>query len=357
MWTKTLWSGASVFILLFAGCAGGSIPTLSQDESDLREALSDFITAMNEGDAPVLEHCLASNATLFNSDGGEMFYPVAYIPEGLPPVSQDYSVGPVDIKISGDSALVTGYLYATESEKTESETAGPCALSVFWLREEGKWKISHFHSSPVTLTPLRYLVAFPKGYNARSGSAYPLIVFLHGSGERGDDLEAVRRNGLPKVVEGLADYPFITISPQCPRGATWPMLTESLSALLKKVVHELPVDARRIYLTGLSMGGYGTWFWAMAHPDLFAAIAPVSGMGDPTRASRIRNLPVWAFHGAKDEWVPVKNDEMTVEALEKARGNVRFTVYPEGRHDIWDRVYTNPELYRWFLSHSRPVAQ
>jgi predicted esterase/ketosteroid isomerase-like protein len=317
--------------------------TRGSDEAALRQALSEYVAAVNDGNPVLLARLMTADAAVFNADGKELYIPWADIPVGLPPTA-DYRIGAMDVKVAGNAAFMTGYLYG------ETKTR-PRAASIFWLRDEDGWKISHAHFSIVALTPLEYLVTLPKDYDAESGRTYPLIVFLHGSGERGDDLAVLKKNGLPKVIDGLADFPFITISPQCPRGTTWPMLTESLNALLDDVMTGYPVDAHRVYLTGLSMGGYGVWAWSMAYPERFAAIAPVSAVGDPSRVERIKNLPVWAFHGARDRSVPLTDGEKVVEALKKAGGDVTFTVYPDGPHDIWDRVYTNPELYAWFLRH------
>lgn len=201
---------------------------------------------------------------------------------------------------------------------------------------------------------LDYLLYLPSDY-ASSKEDFPLILFLHGAGERGDDLELVKIHGIPKVVEQQKDFPFITISPQCPADKWWvdPWLIEALNALLEETMTKYRVDKSRVYLTGLSMGGFGTWYLSMAYPEKFAAIAPVCGGGMPWMAFRIKDLPVWAFHGAKDEVVPIQRTEEVVEALKKIGGNVKFTIYPEAGHDSWTETYDNPELYQWFLKHQK----
>ncbi len=128
---------------------------------------------------------------------------------------------------------------------------------------------------------------------------------------------------------------------------------KALNDLLDKIIAEDRVDADRVYLTGLSMGGYGTWDWAIQSPDRFAAIAPICGGGNPDKVRAIRSMPVWVFHGAKDPTVPIAESEKMVKALKKAGSNVKFTVYPEAGHDSWTETYNNPELYKWFLSHKR----
>jgi predicted peptidase len=130
-------------------------------------------------------------------------------------------------------------------------------------------------------------------------------------------------------------------------------MADELNDLLQEIIRMHRVDRQRIYLTGLSMGGYGTWSLAMAYPDTFAALAPVCGGGDPGRVGRIKHLPIWVFHGAKDDIVPFEESESMVKALRRAGNDVRFTVYPDARHDSWTETYNNPRLYEWFLSHRR----
>jgi len=200
-----------------------------------------------------------------------------------------------------------------------------------------------------------YLLYLPEGYGEGEES-WPLILFLHGAGERGDDVRKVTMHGPPKLVstEGRR-LPFVIVSPQCPEDAWWTdeLQIDTLSGLLDEVVARYRIDEDRIYVTGLSMGGFGTWRLAAAYPDRFAAIAPVCGGGNPNDAARISHLPVWVFHGAKDTVVLVKDSEQMVEALKAAGGEVKFTVYPEAEHDSWTATYGNPELYAWFLGHRR----
>lgn len=200
---------------------------------------------------------------------------------------------------------------------------------------------------------LRYLLFLPKDYEKQPRKKWPLILFLHGAGERGDDLALVKIHGIAKIVEEQPDFPFIAVSPQCPENTLWWEHTPTLKALLDQVMAEYAVDDRRIYVTGLSMGGYGTWSLAMAHPDLFAAIAPICGGGFSEFVEILRDVPVWAFHGDEDPAVPLAAGQRMVEALQAVGGDVRFTVYPGVGHDSWTETYENPELYEWFLQHSR----
>lgn len=196
---------------------------------------------------------------------------------------------------------------------------------------------------------LDYLLFLPAKYERQD--QWPLILFLHGAGERGDDIEKIKVHGLPKVVQRDANFPFIVVSPQCPSWEAWD--SDTLAALLAKIMKEYKVDPSRVYLTGLSMGGFGTWRLACAHPELFAAIAPICGGGEPKDAPKLKDIPVWAFHGAKDPTVPPEQTKRMVSAVNAAGGHAKLTIYPEAEHDSWTATYDNPELYRWFLSHKK----
>lgn len=196
----------------------------------------------------------------------------------------------------------------------------------------------------------KYWLHLPADYRVEAGS-WPTILFLHGAGERGDDLERVKTHGLAKRCACDPGFPFIVISPLCPAGLVWD--TDVLVALLDDVASRCAVDPDRVYVTGLSMGGYGTWALAVAHPERFAAIAPICGWGNRLLAYRLRNMPIWVFHGARDPVVPLRESEDMVATLREQGSDVRFTVYPDAEHDAWTRTYANPALYDWFLQHRR----
>lgn len=193
-----------------------------------------------------------------------------------------------------------------------------------------------------------YLIYLPENYSKTE--KFPLIMFLHGSGERGDSLALVKKNGLPKIA-GEMNLPFIIVSPQCPAEKWWD--AEALKYLLDDIFKKYNVDKSRVYLTGLSMGGTGTWEMGWKYPEYFAAIAPVCGSGNDLRVCLMKDLPVWAFHGAKDDVIPLHASQEMVDALKECDGNVKFTVYPEADHDAWTETYNNPELYKWFLDHKK----
>jgi predicted esterase len=195
----------------------------------------------------------------------------------------------------------------------------------------------------------RYLLALPAGYEKDTAQRWPLVLFLHGSGESGTDIEKVKVHGLPKLVGQGKAFPFILVSPQADQG--WN--SRELMRLLVHLKKVYRVDHDRVYLTGLSMGGYGTWDLAMAHPDQFAAIVPICGGGDATKAWKLRNMPIWNFHGAKDNIVLPSESIKMVNAIKKDNPSIRFTLYPEADHNSWDAAYGNDSLYQWMLSKTR----
>lgn len=208
----------------------------------------------------------------------------------------------------------------------------------------------HFERQITITAKLDYLLSLPAGYEQRPRDRWPLVLFLHGSGESGSELSKVKIHGLPKLAEKHGAFPFILVSPQSPRGDWNP---DVLNAFLDDIVRKYRVDKNRVYLTGLSMGGYGTWALAAAHPEKFAAIAPICGGGEIEDAPKLANMPIWVFHGAKDATVPLQASKDMVEALKAAGGKPKFTIYPDAGHDSWTVTYENPEFYQWLLAQNR----
>ena len=220
-----------------------------------------------------------------------------------------------------------------------------------------------FHIERKEVLDADYLLFLPDGYGADSKKRWPLILFLHGAGERGSDVWNVAKHGPPKFDTTATNFPFIVVSPQCPDGKIWS--DELALALLDEIEAKYPVDTHRVYLTGLSMGGYGTWSLGTKHPERFAAIAPICGGGelipiilaqdfDKAQLAELKKLGVWAFHGGKDPVVPTAESERMVNALKQAGcKDVKLTIFPEAQHDSWTQAYADPELFTWFLKHSR----
>ena len=194
-----------------------------------------------------------------------------------------------------------------------------------------------------------YLLYLPDEYDSKE--SWPLVLFLHGAGERGNNFELVKKHGPPKLTAEGKTFPFIVVAPQCAEELSWEPM--ELATLLDEIVKTHNVDLDRVYVTGLSMGGFGTWRLAAYTPERFAAIVPICGGGDEFWAKRYVNLPTWVFHGALDTAVPLKRSEEMVAAMKKAGCEPKFTIYPEAKHDSWTETYDNPELYEWLLAQTR----
>ena len=198
---------------------------------------------------------------------------------------------------------------------------------------------------------LNYYLYLPDDYEKRPRNRWPVILFLHGSGESGIDLDKIKVHGPPKEIENGRKLPFIVVSPQSPDSWYWDPYP--LLGLLDEIEAKYRVDKDRIYLTGLSMGGRGSYRLAALAPDRFAAVAPIAGGANPIYAPALKNLPIWATHGAKDQSVPIAEDQGIVDALKALNADVKFTVVAEGGHDVWSDVYAGTEIYDWFLAHKR----
>ncbi|MEP7141776.1 MAG: PHB depolymerase family esterase [Ferruginibacter sp.] len=196
-----------------------------------------------------------------------------------------------------------------------------------------------------------YLLYLPEGYDTDTTRRWPLMIFLHGSGESGSDLEKVKAHGPPKLISAGKKFPFIVVSPQAPPSFGWE--TENLFHLLTSIKKAYRVDNERVYLTGLSMGGFGTWALAMKYPQEFAAIIPICGGGDSTDAWKLRHIPIWCFHGALDNVVPLARDQVMVTAAERYNPSVKFTIYPDANHNSWERTYNNDSVYEWLLAQKK----
>ena len=220
----------------------------------------------------------------------------------------------------------------------------------------------------------RYQVFVPAQWTP--DEEWPVIFFLHGAGERGDDGVRQLYKGLPEILREKSYFPAVVVMPQCRRRTWWgdPAMEAQAFAALEAAIEEFNGDRSRLYLTGLSLGGYGTWAFGYKYPKKFAALVPVCGgvkarrrfpvpdwhpaeraPADPyTETARgIGNVPVWAFHGDQDRRVPVEESRKLTEALERAGGNVRYTEYPGVPHNSWDRAYAEEELIPWLLSQKK----
>lgn len=214
----------------------------------------------------------------------------------------------------------------------------------------GEQTAREFKGTAAVEASYRYLLSLPDGYEADKEKKWPLLIFLHGAGERGSDLEMLKKHGPPKLIESGKKFEAIVASPQCLPEEIW--VSHGIKALADHLVKEHRVDTSRIYITGLSMGGFGTWETIMDYPNCFAAAIPICG-GAGVRwvmAERIKHVPVWIFHGDKDTAVTVDFSKKMNDALTKAGGNVKMTIYPGVGHDSWTATYNNEEVWQWLFS-------
>ncbi len=177
------------------------------------------------------------------------------------------------------------------------------------------------------------------------------MIFLHGAGERGEDLSDVKKWGPPKLIESGKDFPAVVISPQCPKNKWWKV--DQLKALFDHVAKEHKTDPDRVYITGLSMGGFGTWGLLAKYPEYFAAAVPICGGGKPATAKSFYKVPIWAFHGDADRVVPVKGTNDMIAALKEAGGKPKVTLYEGVNHNSWSQTYANKEMFEWMFAQKR----
>ena len=219
-----------------------------------------------------------------------------------------------------------------------------CATPVPWRITPGEYR--HSVSKEITRKAGYTFLLFVPSEGRKAGTRWPLLIFLHGSGERGDQLDQVKVHG-PLAYAGKNNFPFLVAAPQAPHETRWS--EDGLKVMLDEIIARAPVDTDRVYVTGLSMGGEGTWNFACEYPELIAAIVPVCGRTDPSRAHRLRDVPVRAFHGEKDPIVPVFWSRAMVDAVKAAGGDATLTVDPDAGHDSWTAAYNDPAVYEWLL--------
>ena len=198
----------------------------------------------------------------------------------------------------------------------------------------------------ISFQNIRCVLRKPIDFN--SEKKYPILLFLHGAGTRGNDIDKLCANPFFRLTDRHQNFQFVTIAPLCEEN-TWFDVWERLKALVNDITNLPFADQERIYVMGASMGGYATWQLAMSMADRFAAIIPICGGGMYWNAGRLVNVPIWAFHGAKDTAVLLEESVKMVEAVKRHGGEAKLTVYPENGHDAWSDTYSNPEVFSWLL--------
>ena len=199
---------------------------------------------------------------------------------------------------------------------------------------------------------MQYLIYLPNGYESDSEAEFPLLLFLHGGGPGGDDLEMLKRSGFAGKIEEGKSFPFMVLSPQNPHPRKFWNET-ALITLLDKIQKEYRVDPSRVWVAGLSRGGYGAWRMAIQYPDRFAALVAVCGETPDHYASWLGDMPIWVFHGEDDRTISIKESDEMVAALKKNGNPVRYTRYPDTGHNAWDQAFSDPELYKWLLAQKK----
>ncbi len=201
-----------------------------------------------------------------------------------------------------------------------------------------------------TYNNLRYLLQYPEDYSAEQ--RYPLLIFMHGAGTRGDDLDKVKDNPFFRIINQYDNFPFIVAAPLC-AADTWFDVLETVNAWVNDVVKQPMVDADRVYLIGASMGGYAVWQMAMSQPTVYAAAVPICGGGMAWNVPRMKTVPVWAFHGDSDPVVAPEQSRAMVDALTACGGEAKLTIYPDCGHDAWSATYGNIAVFEWLISKTR----
>ena len=262
--------------------------------------------------------------------------------------------------------VATGVILSLSASNAQETTSDPRPARILAMTKVYEPR-EYVSTSKVSL---RYRMLKPLGY--QPGKKYPLVLFLHGAGERGDDNQVT----LVHAASDFADeqrrkqYPCYVVIPQCPEQKKWSEVDwskdsselpkepsssmQAIKELLDEMVDSAGVDPNRMYITGLSMGGYGTWDAIARYPDFFAAAAPVCGGGDPATVKTFAKLPIWCFHGANDSVVKVIRSQEMVNALKAVGSSVQYTEYPGVEHDSWTATYSNPALYEWMFAQQKP---
>lgn len=230
----------------------------------------------------------------------------------------------------------------------------PLAFLVFCTIANSEEIIASAELTYPKTVSMQYVVDIPNGYEAEGEQRYPLVLFLHGAGERGSKLSVVKKHGPHKYIADNR-LPVIVVSPQCPAGQRWD--TQALLALVDKIEADFRVDGTRIYVTGLSMGGFGTWDLLRLAPKRFAAAVPICGGGSPKAVESFKDVPIWVFHGGKDVIVPAEQSQQMVDALKATGSPVKFTLYPNANHDSWTAAYGDSALYTWLLQKKRAAGE
>lgn len=344
-----------LIVLVAAGCTDEGVQA-----DQVQGALTGLFDAYNKKEKDIIKKYTAENCTYYWEDGSAIVNS-STSDEGLVGILSDRAKGSYtgtlrprefNVDVYGDSALAEGYVYGMISTDTEVIAKGPWRTTTSWIRVEGIWRLTHAHFSRGVA--MEYALSVPEAYGKEEKS-WPVLVYLHGSDERGTDLDKVTMNGLPKLISEYAkqdrDFPFITISPQCPADKTWSQVTDQIINIIDNVSKNYKLDQNRIFISGLNHGGTGAYYTALKYPKRVAAIVAINGTvrdSDLEDLSYIKNIPVRAYLN-KDE-----DGQRTIDALKKA-GNrkVLESSLAVSGNDAISQVFDSPELIEWLLGQSK----
>ena len=247
------------------------------------------------------------------------------------------------LRTAPESARLFAWLYETKPGTITTRRNSPASRDLAWTYELRR-RIG-------LANPYEYIVHEPMAAKNGENGPFPAILALHGSGGRGQPVQAMKHSTKFEYMKEHPELPFYVIAPRCHEHQWWQ--APKLDELYDEIMAKYPIDPDRVYMTGESMGGVGSWTYAATQPDRFAAVAPICGFGDPEEAQFLKDIPIWNFHGAKDPAVPIERSEEMVDALREVNARIKYTVFPDGGHGIWPKVYGSDELYEWFLRQRR----
>lgn len=362
-----------------------SAPLRGVAEPDVRAALEQYLSFVDYPNPPRLDpHLFARDVQAFWSKG-QTYADRQSVIRALEDdrrqaathfKSLDAQARNVSIHGSGDIAWVTCEIHIKGELR---QTSGPYQRAVrstfIFERREGRWQMTHEHSSPLRPQPdrikpapetgfvpkviefqgksFRYAVWVPPDYTP--DKRWPVILFLHGKGECGEDGELQTTVGLGQAIRDHPErFPALVVMPQIPVDRAWEGPMQELAlATLEATLNKYTADHNRVVLTGLSLGGYGTWSLGAQYPEKFCALVPICGGGDRADADKLTRLPIWCFHGEADPVVPVQRSREMVAAVRTAGGQIRYTEFPGVTHNSWDPAYSDPEVIAWMLGQRR----
>lgn len=360
-----------LLVLLMAGCTGPFYDKSEANEEKLlvQNSIQELFSAYNAKDLEAIKKYTAEKCSYFWEDGTGISEPTIE-EQGLISILRDraegsytgtFRVKDFDISIYEDSAFAEGYVYGMISTDTTVIAKGPWRTTTSWVRQEDTWKLTHIHFSRGV--SMEYSLHIPDEYGKEPEKKWPVLLYLHGIEERGLDMDKVNMNGLPKLIAEYGkqekEFPFITISPQCPSSKTWSDVPDQLINIIDTVSQKYKVDQSRILISGLDIGGVGAYYAALAYPERFAAIVPVSGAvrnSDLESVRHIKHIPVKAYHYEKDEVVLAADGQATIDKLKEAGNeNAEFYTLSVTGNAAISQIFDKAEFIEWLLRQKKSI--